>query len=249
MSASSSFQKETPFALLEQVPFFSGLSHNILAYFIEHAREEKVPKGKLLALQGDPAKYFYLVQEGWVKLFRETLDGQEAVIDVLTTNNIFGETAVFDGGHYSWSAQAVDDVRLMVWPTSILQQQAQQHNQVAMNILRSTALYREQRDQEIEHLKTQNAPQRIGCLLLRLCLAEQYKNNHAVVHLPYDKSLIALRLGMKSETFSRALNTLKKETGITIKGAAIHVPDVSKLSVFCCGTCSNEFPCNDLKQG
>ena len=238
--------KGNPFALLESLPLFRDLSHNTLAYFLEHAREEKHPKGKVLFIQGDPARYFYLVQEGWVKLFRETLDGEEAVIDVLSSNHVFGETAVFDGGHYSWSAQVVEDARFMVWPASILEEQAKQHNQLTLNMLRSLSLYREQRDQEIEHLKTQTAPQRIGCFLLRLCSSHWKEEVIPKIHLPYDKSLLALRLGMKSETFSRALNILKKETGIEIKGSSVQVADLERLSQFCCGACSNEFPCQDL---
>lgn len=235
-------------AFLSSLPLFRGLSQDTLAYFSEHAREEVLPKGKILFLQGDPVNYFYVVMDGWIKLFRETLEGDEAVIDVLTTHHFFGEMAVFDGKRYSWSAQAVDLSRVVSWPAAILEEQALLHNRLAINILRSMADYREQRDREIEHLKVQTAPQRIGCFLLRLVSEHWDKNTVPTIHLPYDKSLLALRLGLKSETFSRALNVLKKETGITIRGAAVSIPNIDKLSHYCCGACSNEFPCQDLKQ-
>ncbi|MGE0754251.1 MAG: Crp/Fnr family transcriptional regulator [Alphaproteobacteria bacterium] len=232
--------------LLEEIPLFKGLSHNMLAYFLEHAREEDVPKGRILFMQGDEAKYFYLVLSGWVKLFRDTLDGNEAVMDVLTQSHTFGESAIFDGGRYSWSAQTVEDCNLIMWPSHILKQQAEQNNQIALNMLRCMSLYREQRDQEMEHLKIQSAPQRIGCFLLRLCASKWQCQTDIEVLLPYDKSLIALRLGMKSETFSRALNTLKRETGIEIRGSTVTVRSLNDLSRYCCGACSDEFPCKDL---
>lgn len=246
MSLTKPPRADEPFSFLESIPLFRGLSHNTLAYFWEHVREEKASKGRTFLLQGDPAKYFYLVTEGWVKLFRETLDGNEAVIDVLTAKHIFGETAIFDGGKYSWSAQAVVDTTLLVWPTQLLKEQAEKNNQIALNMLNLMALYREQRDQEIEHLKIQSAPQRIGCFLLRLCSGDWFEQERHQVNLPYDKSLLAMRLGMKSETFSRALKILKKEAGILIQGSTVHITDISKLSKYCCGTCSNEFPCDDL---
>lgn len=237
--------RQDRFALLESLPLFHGLSHNVLAYFLEHAREEKHAKGKVLFIHGDKADYFYLVLKGWVKLFRETLDGDEAVIDVLTTHHMFAEHTMFDGGVYSWSAQIVEDARLIAWPTRILEEQISQHSQLAINMLRSMTRYREQRDQEIEHLKTQTAPQRIGCFLLRMASPYWKEEVIPVIHLPYDKSLLALRLGMKSETFSRALGILKKETGIEIKGSAVTITSIDRLSRYCCGACSNGFPAEE----
>lgn len=235
------------FAFLESLPLFHNISHNILAYFLEHAREAKYEKGKVLYIQGDTANCFYLVLEGWIKLFKETLDGDEAVIDVLTKRHVFGETAIFDQGIYSASAQIIEDAKLIVLPTYILEDQIKQHPQLTMNMLNAMSRYRKQRDQEVEHLKIQTAPQRIGCFLLRL--ASPYWNNKTIptIYLPYDKSLLALRLGMKSETFSRTLNILKKETGIEVKGSAVSIPDINRLSQYCCNACSNEFPCSDLE--
>ena len=62
--------QQARFTLLENLPLFRGLSHNTLAYFLEHAREENCAKGKVLFIQGEEAKFFYLVLRGWVKLFR-----------------------------------------------------------------------------------------------------------------------------------------------------------------------------------
>ena len=65
----------------------------------------------------------------------------------------------------------------------------------------------------------QNAPQRIGCFFLSLCPEDKKKN--IVFHLPYNKALIAEILGMKSATFSRALNILRQKTGIRIRDTRV----------------------------
>jgi CRP-like cAMP-binding protein len=91
----------------------------------------------------------------------------------------------------------------------------------------------------------QNAPQRIGCFLLRLA-NQTALDNTITIHLPYDKTLVASRLGMQPETFSRALAKLKEKTGIRIKGATIEMESLNQLSDFSCAACSSSFPCKDL---
>ena len=54
---------------------------------------------------------------------------------------------------------------------------------------------------------------------------------------PYDKALAAQRLGMKPETFSRALAQLKP-LGVTIKGPEIAIDSFSCLTAYCCGHCT-----------
>jgi CRP-like cAMP-binding protein len=90
----------------------------------------------------------------------------------------------------------------------------------------------------------QSAPQRIGCFLLRLCKAQE--EGEVTLHLPYDKTLIAARLGMKPETFSRALTRLRQESDIEVKGATVSIPDIQRLVGYTCNACSNAYPCKDL---
>jgi CRP-like cAMP-binding protein len=104
--------------------------------------------------------------------------------------------------------------------------------------------HRKCQEREIEHLTIQNAPQRIGCFILRLCPKDQDKN--IILQLPYDKLLLASRLGMKPETFSRALNKLRDETGIRINGARIEIGNIKQLSHFSCSACSSSYPCEDI---
>jgi CRP-like cAMP-binding protein len=85
----------------------------------------------------------------------------------------------------------------------------------------------------------QNAPQRIGCFLLRLCPPD--KINDIVFHLPYDKTLIAQTLGMKGATFSRALNILRLKTDIRIRGTKVEIDSVERLVKFVYGQLSAKY--------
>lgn len=205
----------------------------------------KHEKGKVLFIHGEDADRFFIIKSGWVKLFRETLDGAQAVVDILTSNHIFGETAIFENGRYPYSAEIVEPAEIVSLPISELRTEIESNNKLALSMLNSMARYRRQQDNEIEHLSIQNAPQRIGCFLLRL--ADQEAKGPVTIHLPYDKTLVASRLGMQPETFSRALKKLKDQTGIEVKGATIEMENLSQLMNYSCAVCSSEFPCKDLQ--
>ncbi len=230
-------------ATLSNCALFRGLSDSQRTDLMQQASIVHAAKGKTLYVHQEEASSFYIVSQGWIKLFRETLDGNEAVIDILNDGHIFGETSMFGNGSYSSSAQAVEDTTLIRLPISSLRQIIEAEPKVALNLLDSMSRFRQQQERELEHRSLQNAPQRIGCFLLRLCGTEM--PDEVTLHLPYDKTLLAARLGMKPETFSRALAKLRSETGISINGAAIHISNVRHLVEYSCSACSQSFPCED----
>lgn len=211
------------------------------------SRIQKADKGKILFLTRDPATQFFIILKGWVKLYRETLDGTQAVVDTLTIGHMFGETSIFEDDTYSCSAEAIEPLEYISLPLGLLKAEIEGNSKFALKMLSSMANYRRQQDQELEHRTLQNAPQRIGCFLLRL--ADQDADGPISIHLPYDKTVVASRLGMQPETFSRALAKLRDATGIKISGATIKVDNLNQLSDFSCSACSSEFPCNDLQEG
>lgn len=229
---------------LQQNNFFKKCGDSFIEKMSEAAEEKTLSKNQVLFLHEDEARNFYVVKRGWIKLFRETLDGSQAVVDILPMGQMFGETSIFHEDLYPYSAEAAEPSVVIKIPLEILKQEIKGNSELALSMLSFMARYRRQQDQELEHRTLQNAPQRIGCFLLRL--TDQGKQENITIHLPYDKTLVASRLGMQPETFSRALSKLKDATGIKIKGATIELDNLSQLSEYACSACSSEFPCKDL---
>lgn len=232
-------------ATLQALPLFEAVAAETAERFSAAAQVRKHPKGSVLFLQDDPADYFYVILSGWVKLFRHTSEGDEAVIDMLTENSVFGETSIIEDGHHSFGAVVTDAAELISLPTSLLKTSIEDDNKLALAMLSSLSRHRVRQTKELEGMTLKNASQRIGCFMLRLCNSSD--EHDITIKLPYDKSLIAARLGMKSETFSRALNKLRKETNINISGSVVTIPEIDDLSHYACSACSNEFPCSDIK--
>ena len=72
---------------LQKINLFKNCSDTFFQQAESQANITKHAKGKILFLHEDEANHFYIARNGWVKLFRETLDGTQAVVDILTCRN------------------------------------------------------------------------------------------------------------------------------------------------------------------
>lgn len=221
--------------LISALPFFKGLPEPDVQAIAQAAAVRDHSKGKPLFHQGDKADRFFAILSGWVKLFRTTDEGEEAIVALFTKGDVFGEAAVFGNADYPFSAMAAEDSRLIEIPAPFLKEQAKNNPAITTRIMNSMSREMHKLQMENEHMAIMSAPQRVGCLLLQLSSGMIGKGG--TFAFPYDKSLAAARLGMKPETFSRALMQLKPY-GIESKGTEIKIDSFHCLAQYCCGHCS-----------
>jgi len=218
---------------LRGASLFSNLSEQELACFQNAAHTRSYKKGKILYLQNDPAEFFYVICGGWVKLFHTMPEGDEVIVDMLTTGHMVGESAIFEEGLHTSNAEVIEDVQLLSIPSRILKEQIHLSPALAYSMLSSMFRHHRRHYGESALNAMQSAPQRIGGFLLRLCPHDKKKD--ITLHLPYDKTLIAFTLGMKGSTFSRALNILRQQASIRVSGSRVEVESVDRLVKFVYG--------------
>jgi CRP-like cAMP-binding protein len=223
----------SPLRCLKSIRLFSNLGEEEVAPFELVAQIRFYEKGKIIYLQGDPAKFFYIVDGGWIKLFRTMPEGQEVIIDMLTTGHTFGEDAIFEQERHACSAQVVEDVQVLSIPASLLKEQIRLNASLAFNMMSTMSKHHRHHSGTLAFNTMLSAPQRIGCFLLRLCHGD--KRKCAVFNLPYDKTLIADTLGMKGATFSRSLAILRQKTGARVNGRCVEIDSVQKLAEYVYG--------------
>lgn len=192
---------------------------------IASARARDFERGTTVFLQGEQASAVYVVVEGWVKLYRIAANGAEAVVGVFTRGASFGEAVAFTHDVYPVSAECATDCRLVRIETESILRLIRDEPGLALSLLAATFAHLHRLVAQIEALKAQTGPQRVAEFLLDLssCTAGRCE-----VKLPYDKVLIAGRLGMKPESLSRAFSKLR-EHGVTIKQNVAEIADVASL--------------------
>jgi len=223
----------TQIDVLTKTAFFQSLPPQDLQEMAQYCHQSKYAKNSHIFAMSDTAECFFIIIEGWVKLYRMSREGLETVVHVFGPGESFAEAAVFnDRRAYPVDAQAVEDTILLEIPRSLLARKIEQDSGFAFKMLGAIASRQHYLIQQLEQVTTRTAPQRVGAFLLRFCQKEKDRNNKWIVKLPYDRSLISTRLNIKPETFSRALSKLKPH-GVEIDQRNITISDPFALADFC----------------
>lgn len=219
---------------------FDGINISAHSGAMAGVRQKRVYKAESLFFAGDKAHSVYVISSGQIKLTRETADGVESLILIAGPNDVLAENLIFDEENYSYSATALSDAEVFVIPLPELRSLKSSNPQLLVNASKILMERNKRLQAELEHIKVQNAPQRIGCYILEHCKKPKGSTKFELSH---EKGVIASKLGMKPETFSRALSDLK-EHGVNVEGKNVTVQNIESLSEFVCGACSNSFPCD-----
>lgn len=216
----------TEWAMLMASPLFKAMGPDIVRTIVQARTSQPVERGAQIFQQGDPADSFFFIFEGWVKLFRQREDGEEVVVTICTAGETFAEAAMFMGGRYPVSAEAVSTARIIRVDGGALRRAIEKQPQLAFDMLAAASAHLRLLVAQIEQLKVQSVPQRIADFLLRQGHAE---SGTMVIALPYEKALIANRLGMTPESFSRGLAKLRA-LGVAVERDKVRIADVAKLT-------------------
>jgi CRP-like cAMP-binding protein len=223
--------KVTPDILRQvaSVPLFGGLPGESVAELLSRAEVIRAEAGTQLFAQGEPANRFYVQLDGQVELFVLTQDKRESVIDILAGGETFAEEAIFDTGVYPVGAKVVSDARLIAVEAQPFMDRLSEEFHLVVAMMAGMSRHLRVLLYQISELKLKSTAQRLGGFLLSLTEREE---GEVKVSLPYDKRLLANRLGMKPESLSRALAKLR-DIGVADKDGHVTIQDIAELRDYC----------------
>jgi CRP-like cAMP-binding protein len=211
--------------IIARIAVFRGLKPETVQHIIAPATAVTLKAHGVLFRQGDPATAFFIVIDGWIKLYRINVSGEETVIHILTKGDSFAEAVAFTGVRFPATAETVTDARVVRIPADHIVKCIRESPDIALAMIASTSLHLHHLVQQVEQLKAQSGVQRVAEFLASLAPVE---HGSCVIALPYDKVLIAARLGLKPESLSRAFAKLRS-VGVAVHAAHVAVSDVGKL--------------------
>lgn len=229
---------ETNF-FIKALPIFSELPKQDSQTILNALKIKTYQKKELIFIHGDPADRFVIVFDGFIKLFRSTMEGNEAVIAIFSRGDCFGEAVLVENALYPHSAQAMVETKVIECPAAVLRDTALNNRSFMLKVMHSMTERIERLNLENEHLAVMSAKQRIACLIYQMYLS-QHKPNHRdnkQFSIPYNKHIAATRLGMTAETFSRGLKDLQS-INVNIHNNEVKIDNPEKLEKICCVNCS-----------
>ncbi|MDR3536392.1 MAG: cyclic nucleotide-binding domain-containing protein [Acetobacteraceae bacterium] len=226
MSTVPSRQTRPEPGILRDVPIFRDLDEGVLRRLSDIGELIASTDGTLLCRQGELADRLHVLIEGQVALSNMAPNGVSAVVDVVRPGGHFVLATVLARLPYILNAQAVAQSRLVVFAAADLLALLQDAPSLAAALMRAEAQDFRALVRQVCDLKLRTTAQRLGCYLLSL--SKDPAGNSASLRLPFDKRLLAARLGCRQENLSRAFAALRG-VGVETHGARVVLHDIARL--------------------
>ena len=216
-------------SFLANIPLFKALASDELERIAANTQELRAERSDVLFRRGDPALGFHIVVFGQVKLALFSPRGGEKVVDLIGPGQSFDEAVMFMECPHVITAQTLSDSLLLYIPREIVFQELERDPRFVRRIIAglSGRLHRLMSDLESDSLYS--GTQRVIGYLLRDIEESRDPGRMVEVTLPATKGVIASRLSVTQEHFSRILRDLAARGLIEMQGRAIRIPDVDRL--------------------
>lgn len=212
-------------SLLRQNPLFSRMTNSQLDEMCSSSKVLELKEGSILFNHGDTVHNFYFVYEGLIKLYRQSSDGQEKIIELQGAGKIFAEALMFhDQTNYPVSAAAMKKTTLVAINTRTFLSILKLSTDTCLLIMGDLSRRLHELINEIEHLSLLTGRNRVATYLL-----DQSLNKGTSFKLDIPKNAIASMLSLQPETFSRLLKELCKKDIINVRESHIDILDFNQL--------------------
>lgn len=220
---------------------FHSLPDESFQLISQHSGLISLKKNEILFECGFEASHFFLVRTGQITLFQTSFDGNEKIVDISESGQTFAETSMFNESKlYSVNARATCDTDLFYFDSDTFKSQLYYSNDACFSLMAEMSRRLKNQTQEIIELSIHDAQHRLVNYLLEKSCVQNDQSCQPVVKLSTTKSLLASRLSITPETFSRILARLKKQDLITIKDDVIILSNPGSLRTLV-GYCGGRF--------
>lgn len=213
--------------ILHRSPLFRAIAPSQFNDLIDKAKPHFLGDGEFLFQQGDLLEELYFCVEGCVKLFLLTPNGDEKIVDIIPAGNSFAEAVMFMGG------QRYPVYAVALRPTFVVGINAAQYldmlrasSELCINMMGLMSRRMHWLLNEVDRLTLHNATFRLASYLLEMRDCNS-AGKHVCLNAP--KHVVASRLSIKPETFSRILKRLSEQKLISVHDQHIELLDEAGL--------------------
>jgi CRP/FNR family transcriptional activator FtrB len=212
--------------LIGTVPLFERLEASLRERIETITEVVSAAADQVLSHQGAMPEFLFVLLEGQVALSSTAADGTTALVEVLHPVDHFVLASVLTRLPTLMTARAVTPCQLLAIRAGGLLDLVEREAPLANTLLRSVSREFRTMVRQVRDLKLRTAAQRLGCYLL--ARVKDGEAHRAEFRLPFDKGLLAARLGCRQENLSRAFATLRAY-GVETHGARVILHDIPRL--------------------
>jgi CRP-like cAMP-binding protein len=214
--------------IFARVPLFRGVDGDVLDALREAATPLRLRKGEFLFRRGEPCQGFYVVVEGLVKLALPSAPGSERTveraIEVFGPGATFGEDVLFLNTPQVADCQAQARTTVLHVSKFALWGAVERDPLLSARLLRNLSGRLHTLMRDIEAVSLQNALQRVASFLQEQAQASRR------TWLACTQRVIASKLGITPETFSRVMSRFSAEKLVKLERGKIFLLDTEGLA-------------------
>lgn len=218
-------------AILANLPLFKQMDPEEIEHLAQNTRELHVSRGEIVFQRGDPSHGFYVVVHGQLKLAFSSPQGVEKVVHLVGPGKTFGEAVMFMNMPYPVYAQALSDSLLLHISKAAVNDGIERDPVFCRKMLAGLSSRLHSLINDVEAYSLRSCTQRVIGYLLQHDI-DTKEGKDVQVNLPVSKTVIASRLNISPETFSRVLHDLSAASLISVKGKEVSILDMEKLRDF-----------------
>ena len=209
--------------VIANLPLFAGVLPGNLAALARQCWLLPAARGVTVVAQGARLPGILALAYGSVKLVLRRPDRAERVFRVIAALQTFGESSALLGRGSPYNAVALQESKLVVVPTASLFALLERDARVARQLVLTLAERKAELYTELGAASLLSSTQRLAGFLKQLAGEER------TISLPFSKTLVASRLGIKKETLSRLLRGLVEQRVIDVARRDIAILEPERL--------------------
>jgi len=215
MSVQTSAAAPTDVALIAKHPLFGALQAAQLQRLVAYAKRRNVKAGRVLFNKGDPGNALFAIRAGTIKIMAPSSDGREAVFNILTEGEVFGEIALLDGQPRTADAVAISDCDLVVIERRDFLALVETDPKIALKLIELLCARLRWSSEHFEEVVLLKLPARLARTLLRLVRAQPAKDGD--IELKITQRELSQILGTTRERINRELSAWATRKWIALK--------------------------------
>ena len=217
--------------VLHGLPFFQHLPHEQIAEINRQFHAYDVEAGATIYFSGDPAERLYVVAHGRVKLLRHSASGQDTLLDILTTGEMFGTLAALGDLTYPDTAEAQTFCCVLGIGAQEFQTILERSPDVAVHVLGIVAKRLQEAHTTISQISATPVEARVAAALVKLSEKLGVEDERGtLIQTRLSRQDIAAMTGTTTETASRVMSQFRRDGLIESGRQWIVVTDLPRLA-------------------
>jgi len=215
---------------LAKVSLFAGLDADGLSDLAAVIRRRTFRPGEVIFHRDDPGQALYVIQQGKVKIYITSPDGQEVSLAVFGPGDYFGELALLDGQPRSASAIALEPVDSFALQRADFTNAVLHHPRIAIQVMNVLSRRLRQTDAMIEDLLFLDVHGRVAKKLLDLAELHGARTPEGIrIELRLTQGELAAMVGASRESVNKVMGYFTDKRFITTDKYKITITRLADL--------------------